>query len=115
MTLGQQQRLFCKLVGELIGWAYAQPGMELTFSEAYRTPEQAALNAQKGTGISNSLHTKRLAIDLNLFLDGVYQTDSEAYRALGEHWKTLHPLCRFGGDFSRQDGNHFSLEYQGVR
>ncbi len=114
MTLGQQQRLFTRLVGDLIGWAYAN-GYELSFAEAYRTPEQAALNAQSGAGISNSLHTKRLAVDLNLFIAGEYQTDSEAYRTLGEHWKTMHPLCRWGGDFHRPDGNHMSMEWQGVR
>lgn len=121
MTLGEQQRRFCELIGILIRWAYEQ-GYELSFGEAYRTPEQAALNAKSGAGIANSLHTKRLAIDLNLYLDttaegdeDIYQTDSKAYRLLGEFWKRLHPLCRWGGDFSKPDGNHFSMEWQGVK
>jgi len=114
MTLGEKQRIFTKLVGELIVWAYAN-GFELTLSEAYRTPEQAALNAKAGLGISNSLHTKRLAIDLNLFIAGVYQTSSEAYRPLGENWETLHQLCRWGGRFRRPDGYHFSIEHDGVK
>jgi hypothetical protein len=62
MTLGQKQRLFSKMVAELILWAYGE-GFELTFGEAYRTPEQAALNAAKGLGIKRSLHCDRLAID----------------------------------------------------
>jgi hypothetical protein len=113
MTLGEKQRLFTQLVGKLIDWAYAQ-GYELTFAEAYRTPEQAALNAQSGAGISNSLHMKRLAVDLNLFHDGAYLSHSEDHRPLGEFWKSLHPLCRWGGDFSRPDGNHYSLTHEGV-
>lgn len=114
MTLGEKQRKFSELVAMLIVWAYANH-YELTFGEAYRTPEQAALNAQKGSGISNSLHTKRLAIDMNLFINGVYQTESEAYRPLGEKWKSLDPDCAWGGDFKKPDGNHFSLSHEGVR
>ena len=115
MKLGEKQRRFVELVARLIEWSYAS-GYELTFGECYRTPEQAALNAKSGAGISNSLHTKRLAIDLNLFIDGVYQDRSEDYRALGDYWKSLDPLCRWGGDFkSRPDGNHFSMEHEGVK
>lgn len=115
MTLSEKQRLFTRLVGQLIEWSYSH-GYELTFGEAYRTPEQAALNAKTGAGISNSLHIQRLAIDLNLFQGSVYLTDSAAYKPLGDFWKTLNPDCSWGGDFhSRPDGNHFSLSYNGVR
>lgn len=115
MTLGERQRVFVRLVGELIQFAYAQ-GFELTFGEAYRTPEQSALNAKAGKGIANSLHGLRLAIDLNLFKDGVYLETSEAHRPLGEFWKSLHPDCCWGGDFTpRADGNHYSLTYGGIK
>ena len=114
MTLGEKQRLFTKLVASLISWAY-ENGFELTFGDAFRSAEQAAANAASGKGIANSLHTKRLAVDLNLFVEGQYQTQSEAYRPLGIYWKGLHPLCRWGGDFSKPDGNHFSLEHEGIR
>lgn len=112
MTLGEQQRRFPPLVAQLIARVYAS-GYEVTFGEAFRTREQAALNAQAGTGIANSLHCDRLAIDLNLFKDGKYLTDSEAWRPFGEFWKSLDPDCRWGGDFTRPDGNHFSLAYGG--
>jgi len=115
VTLGEKQRLFARLVGQLIVWAYSR-GFELTFGEALRTEAQAAANAASGAGISNSLHKIRLAIDMNLFVAGIYQTDSGAYKPLGDYWKSLHPLCRWGGDFvKRPDGNHFSLEHEGVR
>jgi len=112
MTLGEKQRLFTRLVGKLIEYAYAS-GYELTFGDAYRSSEQAKLNAQAGRGIVNSLHCERLAIDLNLFIGGVYQTDSAAYKALGEYWETLGPDCKWGGRFSRPDGNHFSIAHAG--
>ncbi|MEX0518298.1 M15 family metallopeptidase [Raoultella planticola] len=113
MTLSEKQQLFTRLIAQLILWA-DEKGYRLTFGEAYRTPEQAALNAKKGSGISNSLHTKRLAVDLNLFINGQYQTDSTAYLPLGEYWESLGGS--WGGRFkSRPDGNHFSLEHEGVR
>lgn len=115
MTLGRKQRVFARLVARLIEHAY-QAGYEITLGEAYRTPEQAAANAAAGRGISNSLHTRRLAIDLNLFVDGQYQTSSEAHRPLGEFWESLSTseyACCWGGRFG--DGNHYSIEDGGVR
>lgn len=114
VTLGEKQRLFAYNQGKFIIWCYTH-GYELTFGEAERTAEQAKLNALHGTGIANSLHMRRLAVDWNLFIGGVYQTMSEAYRPLGEYWKSLHPLNRWGGDFSKPDGNHFSMEHDGIR
>lgn len=115
MTLGEQQRLFVRLVGDLIAYAYAS-GYELTFGDAYRDPRLAALNAAQGKGIANSLHSQRLAIDFNLFKDGVWLQKTEDFAALGAHWKTLHPLCCWGGDFKTiPDGNHFSMSYGGIK
>lgn len=108
MTLGEKQRLFSRLLADLIQFAYKR-GFELTMGECFRTPEQAALNAQKGIGVKDSLHTKRLAVDLNLFINGEYQPHSEDHRPLGEYWESLHPLCRWGGRFSKPDGNHYEL------
>ncbi len=113
MTLGEKQQLFTVMIGNLIHWA-EEKGYRLTFGEAYRTPEQAALNAKKGSGISNSLHTQRLAIDFNLFINGQYMTRTEDYRPLGEYWESIGGS--WGGRFkSNPDGNHFSLEHNGVR
>jgi hypothetical protein len=115
MTLGEKQRLFVRLVGELIRFAYAS-GYELTFGDAYRSPEQAKANAAAGSGIADSLHTQRLAIDLNLFKEGIYVTDSAAYKPLGDFWKGLDAGCCWGGDFvTRADGNHFSIQHNGVK
>ncbi|MCF4091857.1 M15 family metallopeptidase, partial [Escherichia coli] len=74
---------------------------------------QAALNAKSGKGIRNSLHTLRLAVDFNLFINGKYQADTDAYRPLGEYWESIGGT--WGGRFSRADGNHFSLEHNGVK
>lgn len=112
MTLGEKQRRFTRMVADLITWAYAQ-GYELTFGEAQRSQAQADANAVSGAGIAKSLHLLRLAVDLNLFTKGAYQQDSAAYKPLGEYWEALGGS--WGGRFSKPDGNHFSLEHEGVR
>jgi len=115
MTLGEQQRLFTHLIARLVLWSY-ENGYQLTYGDAYRSPEQAALNAKAGKGIANSLHTQRLAVDFNLFKDGKYLPKSEDYMPLGDYWKSLHPLCCWGGDFTTiKDGNHFSMTYGGLK
>jgi hypothetical protein len=110
LTLREKQSLFVVLVGQLIAKATAD-GYDLTFGEAYRSPEEAARLSKAGKGIAKSLHTVRLAVDLNLFKDGAWLTTSEAHQPLGEWWEQLHPLCRWGGRF--KDGNHYSLTHEG--
>ena len=113
MSIRELQSQFVVCVAKLILFGDGQ-GYEWTFGEAWRTPEQAKLNADRGAGIRASLHVDRLAIDLNLFIDGVYRTDTEAHRPLAVYWKTLHPLARWGGDIKRRpDGNHYSLSPDG--
>ena len=106
MTLREKQSLFAKLVASLINHA-TDFGYELTFGDAYRDPRCPY-------GLKGGAHSKRLAIDFNLFKDGKYLTETEDHRQLGEYWKSLHPLCRWGGDFKHKDGNHYSLEHDGV-
>jgi hypothetical protein len=115
MTLREKQSLFVRLFAELIERIY-QAGYELTLGEAFRTPEQAALDAAKGTGIVHSLHTQRLAIDLNLFKDGVWLETSDAHRPFGEWWEaqsTPDYQCKWGGRFPKPDGNHYSIAHDG--
>lgn len=115
MKLSEKQQLFAELAARLILKAN-EMGYRVTLGEAYRTPEQAAWNAKMGKGIANSLHTQRLAIDLNLFKCGIYLTASEDYKPLGDWWVQQHPSCCWGGAFKpRADGNHFSIEHNGVK
>ena len=109
MTLREKQSLFVALVARLIGEAHRQ-GFYVTFGEAYRSPEEAARLAKAGKGIVNSLHCQRLAIDLNLFREGVYLSSTESHRPLGEWWEKQHAACRWGGRFQRADGNHYELD-----
>ncbi|TAN59643.1 M15 family peptidase [bacterium] len=110
MTLSEKQRKFTLMVAKLIAWAYAN-GFELTFGEAYRTPEQQEIYVKAGKSKTlKSKHLERLAIDVNLFIAGEYKTDAGSYGPLGEFWKSLDPDNRWGGDWG-WDANHF--EYAG--
>lgn len=111
-TLHQKQWRFLTQLSELVDWC-AHHGYELTAGELYRTPEQAALNAAKGIGITNSLHTQRLAADLNLFKGGVFCTKLEDYLPLGMFWEALSPDSCWGGRFTKPDADHFSIAHDG--
>jgi len=108
------QEEFAQSAARLIQKA-AELGYGVTFGDAYRSPEQAAANAAAGSGISRSLHCERLAIDLNLFTNGVYITDDTGHRELGAWWKAFGPKYRWGGDFQKKDFNHYSVSPDGVR
>lgn len=113
MTLGDKQRLFTKLIAELIVWAYKN-GYEFTKGDAFRDPRVfGQIGEKRGYGSRNSNHKLKLAQDLNLFIDGVYQKSTEAHRPIGEKWESMHELCRWGGRFGEKDGNHYSLEHNG--
>lgn len=112
----EQRRLqhrFARLVPRLFDKAFAL-GFEVTIGDAYRDPKVfGELGQFKGYGHPKSAHKARLAIDLNLFLKGEYLEGTEAHRQLGEWWEKQDELCRWGGRFG--DGNHYSMEWQGVR
>lgn len=113
MTLGEKQRLFAKLIPRLIDFAY-ENGYEITLGDAYRDARVfGKIGEAKGYGNSKSNHKVRLAIDLNLFKNGVYLTTTEAHKPLGEFWESLHPLCAWGGRFN--DGNHYSFKHGNMK
>lgn len=133
------QMRFAQLIARLPGKA-RELGLEVVFEECSRSNEQAEINAMgqanrerlchiiegdfpalaacirdngKANGIRNSGHMRKLAADVSLFRNGVYLSSTEDYRLLGEWWEKQDSLCRWGGRFS--DGNHFSMEYGGVK
>jgi hypothetical protein len=114
VTLSEQRRLFAKNLAELIDFIYAS-GDECEIEEVKRSAAQAQQNAASGAGIANSLHILGLAADLSLFVADDFTSSLEDYRRYGDYWKKLHPLNRWGGDFSKPDADHFSSERDGVR
>lgn len=118
MLLWTKQVLFAKHVAMLINFILAQ-GYGVTLGEVWRSQEQASIYYKEGKGIIDSLHCKRLAIDLNLYSpNGIYLTKSEDYAFAGKYWESLHPTNKWGGNFClfskdkncRVDGNHFEMD-----
>jgi hypothetical protein len=103
MTLRETQSQFVRMVAQLLTQAEAL-GYELTLGDAYRDPRVPY-------GQPRSLHRQRLAIDLNLFKDGVFLASTDDHRPLGEWWESIGGT--WGGRFG--DGNHYSLAWGGMQ
>lgn len=106
----EKQSKFVNMISDLIKKSY-DLGYQMTFAEAYRPPDVAQLYEKQGRGIANSLHTQRLAVDFNIFKDGKLLTDGQSFEDLGKYWEGIGGT--WGGRF--KDGNHFSLEHNGVK
>ena len=114
MSLGSDQREFSLDVASLIGFIYLR-GYECTLGDAFRDPRtHGPMHVQGVYGHPKSAHKQRLAIDLNLFKDGVYLTETADHKQFGDFWKDLNPANRWGGDFKRPDGNHYSRNHGGI-
>jgi hypothetical protein len=99
------------MVATLINQAFIL-GYEVTLGDAYRDPRAFGKMGERGVyGESRSAHKLRLAIDLNLYRDGKYLTDTESHRPLGEWWEAHGGV--WGGRFN--DGNHYSFEHNGIK
>lgn len=99
------------MVSKLIAKAY-ELGYEVTLGDAYRDPRtHGAMGISVGYGYKNSCHKLRLAIDLNLFKDGVFLQTTEGHKELGEWWESVGGT--WGGRFN--DANHYSLTHDGFK
>ena len=99
------------MVADLIIKAY-ELGYEVTLGDAYRDPRlHGAVGEKKGYGHSKSCHKIRLAIDLNLFKGNKFLSTSDDHKPLGEWWEAQGGT--WGGRFN--DGNHYSLEHEGMK
>lgn len=109
LTLGERQRQFTRMVADLIIWAYDH-GYELTLGDGYRDPRVFGVAGETmGYGKPYSNHKQRLAIDFNLFRNGKFLDATHDHLPLGEFWESIGGS--WGGRFN--DGNHYSLEWQG--
>lgn len=98
-SLREQQSAFMKALGQLINYAYSL-GYELTPGDTYPGKFQ---HNPKGK------HPKGLAIDLNLFIAGIFQETTESHLPLGEYWESIGGI--WGGRFKNRDGNHYEWTY----
>lgn len=111
MKLRDKQVKFALMVSDLIKKAH-ELGYEVVLGDAFRDARVHGKMGEKiGYGHPSSCHKLCLAIDLNLFKDGVYLTKTEDHTKLGEWWESVGGS--WGGRFN--DGNHYSLEHEGHR
>jgi hypothetical protein len=103
MSLRKQQSKFMEALGLLLMFIYAN-GYEVTTGDTY--PGKFKHNP-------NGQHPDGLAIDLNLFKDGIPLTATEDHALFGAYWKELGGI--WGGDWDGDnikdpndwDGNHY--------
>ena len=111
--LSEKQFKFTRLVSKLMQFAWDN-GYELKFGDAFRDPRAfGEMGKVISYGHPKSAHKQRLAIDLLLFKNGAWLTKTEDYKTLGVFWEGLDSDCRWGGRFA--DGNHFSIEINGIK
>ncbi|MCP3681222.1 MAG: M15 family metallopeptidase [bacterium] len=109
MKLSDKQFEFAKMTTLLFQWLINN-GYKFTLGDAYRKGDKRN-------------HGKRLAIDINLFIlrqhgslsnydlpEYKYTRKTEDHLPVGEFWESIGGS--WGGRFS--DGNHYSLEHNGV-
>lgn len=107
MSLSDKQWEFLKDVANLINYA-EELDYKLTAGEIYRTRYQQRRYIATGRSQTmNSKHLKRLAIDLNLFIEGDLTYDFDDFEVLGNYWESLNENNVWGGRWKFKDTNHF--------
>lgn len=115
LTMAERRAMFTSELAAFLQWIELMD-MNIVVDQVRRTREEAIANAQADVGIANSLHVVGLAADLILYdAEWNWLKDSEDYEVLGDYWKLSHPLARWGGDFPKKDGGHFSHTWQGIK
>jgi len=110
LKLSLAQQIFSVNIAKLIMYAN-EMGYGITFGEAFRTQYQQDYYVQKGLSkTKNSLHLNRLAIDLNIFINGKYTEDNFYYKALGNFWESINKLNQ-AGSLWNWDNNHFEMHF----
>ena len=113
LTLRQARIEFTLALAELILFSRTTP-CELALAEGMdrRTEKDPTSDHMAG-----SLHDIGLAQDIDLYVDGVYQTTAESHAIFGAWWKKYGLDCglplAWGGDFKSVDSNHYSLSWGG--
>ena len=112
MTLREARVAFTFALAQLVLFAKSK-SLECAFAEGMDriTEKDPTTDHMKGL-----LHEIGLAQDIDLYINGVYQTTTEAHLALGEWWEQyglIHHLpLRWGGRFKNADGNHYECNWR---
>ena len=124
MEMIEKQSGFLRDVARLVMYAHQLEGVMLTGGDLNQDNEWHSRNSWGDVGdrerkpgegpqyktphLKTGQHPKRLAIDLNLFVDGEYITGHhDRFDDLGIFWEGLNIRNRWGGNFKKLDYNHF--------
>jgi len=106
MKLSDKQNEFAVDVTKLLVWLFAH-NYKVTFGRATDTKAGQKLLFDAGLSKTmNSKHLKRLAIDLNIFIDGRLTYSAKKLKPVGDYWESLHPDNVWGGTWG-WDAGHF--------
>lgn len=105
--LGDKRRLFTKCLVKLL-------------AKMIENGDEPMIGRDGERHMANSLHYDGLASDIILTRNGVVLTKTEDHLEYGKFWESLHPDCYWGGpgikpDGLKNDGNHYSVTYQGKK
>ena len=111
MTYREARCRFSEALAELVLHA-RDLGYEIAFNEVM---DRVTVKDPTTDHMKGSLHELGLAADLDLYQGGRYLEKTEDHRVLGEWWEArgtnLGLPLTWGGRFN--DGNHYSLAWQG--
>jgi hypothetical protein len=110
-TLGQLQREYAICFARTIVWIYEQ-GWQVTIDEGFVGNTDARDGDHDGPHRRAGGHYKKLATDINLFVDGKLVSDGQhpAWRQIARFWESLHPSARS----IPGDRNHLAFIHAGV-
>ncbi len=112
-TRRELQSLFARLLAQLILWIYAR-GWEVTLAEGYVGDTDGKDFDYDGPHMRAGAHYMRTGQDLNLWVRGEWKRDiCPEWDEVGAKWVSMHPLCRWGGNFRSKDANHVSVLCEG--
>jgi len=108
MSLVNEQAAFLLDICKLVPYATSL-GFVLTGGELERKIEMQRIYIQTGRSKTmNSMHLKKIALDLNFFKDGKLIYDIHILKPIGTYWESLNEKNRWGGNWiSFKDVPHF--------
>jgi len=109
MSLVDEQAAFLLDFCRLVHYCTVTLKWRVTSGELMRPVEMQKIYVQNGRSKTmNSNHLKRLAGDLNFFIDGKYICTYEDIKPAGDFWEALSSKNRWGGNFNNfKDVPHF--------
>ena len=119
MSLSDEQALFLLDFCKLIQYCTDTLGWKVTSGELQRPVEMQKIYVLSGRSKTmHSNHIRKLAGDLNFFIDGKYACTVKEIEPAGRYWESLSPKNRWGGNFDKdwsredsfKDAPHFERQ-----